>query len=363
LSPSDDRTGPTYTARVSQPGTTSRIALSLCWLPVGAAMLGVAIWLIWTRWSSLLNGHPAMLASTIVLGFLGIVAVFWAIGSLTVGARYDTYVDDDSDEPRRRTRAQIRRRAQIRIALGVPALIICVILTVGLAWARPFPAAPIAVEAMKSSDGIQVSDRLTWYEMKKVTQNSKGETVQPTVGLVFMPGARVDPRAYAHILRPLAEAGYLVAVVKPPFDLALPNNTQPDSVIEIHPEIRYWAVGGHSLGGVAASSYADDHAIAGLLLYASYPSSELARNDLITTSISGSGDGLATPADIAEAKPKLPEATRYVVVEGGIHAFFGDYGEQPGDGTPTISREDAQAQIQKATIALMASLTPKPKTR
>lgn len=50
-----------------------------------------------------------------------------------------------------------------------------------------------------------------------------------------------------------------------------------------------------------------------------------------------------------------------MVVEGGIHAFFGDYGDQSGDGTPTIARADAQAQIQKATIALLASLTPKPK--
>ena len=349
--------------QVSQPGTTSRIALSLCWLPVGTAMLGVAIWLIWTRWSTLLNGHPAMLATAIVVGFLGVVAVFWAIGSLTVGARYDTYVDDDSDHPRRRTNAQLRRRAQIRVALGVPALVICVILTAALAWARPFPADPVAVAAMRSENDIQVSDRLTWYEMKKVSLNTKGQAVQPTVGLVFVPGARVDPRAYANILRPVAEAGYLVAVVKPPFDLAMPNSTQPQSVIENHPEIRYWAVGGHSLGGVAASSYADDHPVAGLLLYASYPASELARNDLITTSISGSADELATPADIAEAKPRLPEATSYVVVEGGIHAFFGDYGEQPGDGTPSISREEAQAQIQQATIALMASLTPKPKTR
>ena len=136
-------------------------------------------------------------------------------------------------------------------------------------------------------------------------------------------------------------------MVKPPFDLALPNSNQPDSVIENHPEIRYWAVGGHSLGGVAASAYADSHPVTGLLLYASYPAGELARNDLITTSVSGSADGLATPGDIAEAKPKLPEATRYVVVEGGVHAFFGDYGDQPGDGTPTISREDAQAQIQQ----------------
>jgi Alpha/beta hydrolase family len=199
--------------------------------------------------------------------------------------------------------------------------------------------------------------------MEKVAVTARGDRVESTVGLVFVPGARVDPRAYAHLLRPVAQAGYLVAVTKPPFDLALPNSTQPDSVIRNHPEIRYWAVGGHSLGGVAASAYADDHPVTGLLLYASCPASDLARNDLITTSVSGSADSLATPGDIAEAKPELPEATRYVVVEGGIHAFFGDYGDQPGDGTPTIAREDAQAQIQKATIQLLASLTPRPKRR
>jgi hypothetical protein len=326
-------------------------------------MLGVAIWLLLTRWSVLLNGHPAMLATSIVVGFLGVVALFWAIGSLTVGARYDAYVTDEYDEPRPRPRAQQRRRARVRIALGVPALILCTLVTLALAWARPFPAEPIALAAMRSGDDIQVSDRLTWFEMKRVTQNAKGETVQPQVGLVFVPGARVDPRAYANILRPVAEAGYLVAVVKPAYGFALPNSSQPDSVIQNHPEIRYWAVGGHSLGGVAASSYADDHPVTGLLLYASYPASELARNDLIATSVSGSADGLATPGDIAEAKPKLPEATRYVVVEGGIHAFFGDYGDQPGDGTPGFSREDAQAQIQQATVALLASLPPKPKKR
>lgn len=348
---------------MSPPGTTSRVALSICWLPVGAAMLGVAVWLVWTRWSSLLNGHPAMLATTIAVGFLGVIALFWAIGSLTVGARYDAYADDDSGEPRARTTTQLRHRARIRVALGVPALIICVLLTAGLAWARPFAATPVAIAAMRSGDDIQVTDRLTWFEMRKVARNADGQAVLPTVGLVFVPGARVDPRAYANILRPVAEAGYLVAVVKPPFDLALPNSTQPATVIENHPEIRYWAVGGHSLGGVAASAYADDHPIAGLLLYASYPASELKRNDLLTTSVSGSADGLATPAKIAEAKPKLPEATRYVVVEGGVHAFFGDYGDQPGDGTPTVSREAAQAQIVKVSIELMASLTPKPKTR
>lgn len=345
------------------PGTTSRVALALCWLPVGFAMVGVGVWLLWSRWSVLLNGQPAMLATCIVLGFTGIIALFWAFGSLMVGARYDAYVEDDSAVPHRRTTDQLRQRARIRIALGVPALVVCLIVSIGLAFARPYAATPVAVAAMRSAGGIQVSDRLGWYEMKKVSKDAKGKKVQPTTGLVFLPGAKVDPRAYAKILRPIAEAGYLVAVVKPAYGLALPNNTTPDLVIENHSEVRHWAVGGHSLGGAAASSYADTHPVTGLLLYASIPAGELVRNDLITTSISGSADALISPGDVAESKPKLPEATRYVVIDGGTHAYFGDYGDQSRDGAPAISREDAQAQIQQATLEFMNSLAPKPKTK
>jgi hypothetical protein len=82
----------------------------------------------------------------------------------------------------------------------------------------------------------------------------------------------------------------------------------------------------------------------------------LAQSGLRVASISGSADALATPADIDASRPKLPGDTAYTVVEGGVHAFFGDYGEQPGDGTPTVSREEAQRQIVDATVALMASL-------
>ena len=60
------------------------------------------------------------------------------------------------------------------------------------------------------------------------------------------------------------------------------------------------------------------------------------------TSISGDQDGLATPADIADAKPKLPVRTKYVVIKGGIHAFFGDYGDQPGRRHPGVDRQVAQ---------------------
>ncbi|MBM7473057.1 dienelactone hydrolase [Subtercola frigoramans] len=70
-------------------------------------------------------------------------------------------------------------------------------------------------------------------------------------------------------------------------------------------------------------------------------------------SISGSNDGLATPAKIAESKKLLPAATTFVVVDGGVHAFFGDYGPQSGDGQPATTHDDARTQISGASVAFV----------
>ena len=80
------------------------------------------------------------------------------------------------------------------------------------------------------------------------------------------------------------------------------------------------------------------------------------RTDLSAASISGSLDGFTTPADVEASRAKLPAATAYTVVEGAVHSTFGDYGVQPGDGTPTGDRAAAQRQIVAATVALMDGL-------
>ena len=171
---------------------------------------------------------------------------------------------------------------------------------------------------------------------------------------MFVPGARVDSRAYAHILRPLAEAGYLVAVLKEPFGFAILDPNHGKKVLDLHPEISHWVVGGHSLGGTVAASLADDdERVEGLVLLASYPADPIIRNDLKVASISGTADGLVTPADIEASRAKLPPDTTFVVIDGAVHSSFGDYGEQPGDGIPTIDRTAAQAEIDKAALALV----------
>jgi hypothetical protein len=177
-----------------------------------------------------------------------------------------------------------------------------------------------------------------------------------STGLVFYPGAKVDPRAYANILRPIAEAGYPVVIIKLPFNLAVLSPDAADTVVGDDDEVDRWVVGGHSLGGAMAATYAskEHDELAGLLLYAAYPASDMSRRTgLDVTSIYGTEDGLATVADIEDSKANLPPDSLFVPIDGGIHAYFGDYGAQSGDGTSTITRSDAQAQIVEATLAQM----------
>ena len=291
-----------------QPGARSRIGLAITWLLLGAAMVAVAAWLGWTRWSAILSGHPALLAMTIVCGLAGVVAILWAVGSVVLGGRQDR--EGDAWHPARRTPVELRRRGRRRIILAVPALIVCAALVGAVAYVRPLVAAPVAVAALIRSDRVRVADRITWYEMSPIAEDPSGDPIPPTIGMVFVPGARIDPRAYAHVLRPLVEAGYFVAVLKDPLGLSILDPNHAETLLAVHPEITHWALAGHSLGGVTAAEFADgNRQVNALVLFGSYPARPMVRTDLKVLSIYGSEDGLTTPADIEKTRARLPAAT------------------------------------------------------
>jgi pimeloyl-ACP methyl ester carboxylesterase len=177
-------------------------------------------------------------------------------------------------------------------------------------------------------------------------------------GLILYPGGRVDPRAYAPTATAIARAGYPVVIVPMPLNLAVLGAGRADEVIAAFPEITRWAIGGHSLGGAMAATYAHDNpaAVQGLVLWAAYPAGGAnlsGRTDLAVTSIWGTLDGVATPEDIEGSKALLPPQTVYVPIEGGNHAQFGWYGPQNGDNPATISHLDQQAQVVSATLQLL----------
>ncbi|MDN5767155.1 MAG: alpha/beta hydrolase [Humibacillus sp.] len=277
-------------------------------------------------------GHPAHLIT------LGVVAL---VGILLIGR-----------ELRLRRPANEPTRGPALRVIGRTVAALAAVATIGvLVYLKPFSATPAAIAAMAEAPGARVLDSPTQIALEPQTAPVKS-------GLVFQPGARVDPRAYVPLLQQVSRTGVLVVIVKQPFDIGFTAIGAPSPIIAAHPEVKSWAVAGHSLGGVAASSFVGGHAdtVKGLVLWASFPLGSLADTSLKVASISGTNDGLATPADIDASKADLPASTVFTPVEGSVHAFFGDYGAQPGDGTPTVSRDVAQQQIVAATVALMQSL-------
>jgi len=232
-------------------------------------------------------------------------------------------------------------------------LIVLVVLAGAIIWASiPVAAMPEANAATRSTVEVHV-EKGPWLAFRPVG-------VEPTVGLIFYPGGKVDYRAYAPYAQAIASQGYLVVIVPMPFGLAVLAPGRASGVISAFPAIRHWAVGGHSLGGAMAARYAYGHptTVRGLVLWASYPASsdDLSRRDLRVVSISGTRDGLATDDKIAASRPLLPANTQWVVIEGGNHGQFGWYGPQSGDQEATISREGQQEQTVAATTKLLADL-------
>jgi pimeloyl-ACP methyl ester carboxylesterase len=214
-------------------------------------------------------------------------------------------------------------------------------------WAEtPLGPMPEALAALESDAKVQV-EQGDWYVFQPVGQT-------PDTGWVIYPGGRVDPRSYAPTARILAEEGYLTVIVPMPLNLAVFDPGAAAEVIAAYPEITTWAVGGHSLGGAMAANFARKNSdlLDELFLWAAYPASsdDLSGQDLNVISIYGTLDGLATGDKIEASRPLLPADTVWVAIQGGNHAQFGWYGDQPGDNPAAISREEQQAQVVAAMI-------------
>jgi predicted alpha/beta-hydrolase family hydrolase len=215
----------------------------------------------------------------------------------------------------------------------------------------PAPPRSAAFEALATGDGVTVTRTPSGWAF------GPASGAAATTGLVLYPGGRVDPRAYAPLARAIASHGFAVVIVRMPLSLAFLDAAAAERARTEVPGITTWAIGGHSLGGVAASSYVAQHPrrMAGLVLLSSYPAegtdlsaAQGPQGPLQALSVRGSEDRLTTAAKVEASKPRLPPETVYLVIEGGNHAQMGEYGPQSGDGAATIpaarqTRETADA--------------------
>ncbi|HEX5858036.1 MAG TPA: alpha/beta hydrolase [Microbacterium sp.] len=248
----------------------------------------------------------------------------------------------DSDTPPQNA-APTKRRARRILAwvfgtLG--ALIVLMVIGILLfANIGVMAAEPEALAEVRANPEVTLTDAGAAWVMAPASGGSD-------TGLVFIPGAKVEPVAYAASLAGTVEEGVTVVITKPTLNLAFFDVRPLSTFTDLAPGIDDWSVGGHSLGGVRACQLAE--ASEGLVLFASYCANDLSRSGLPVLSISGSEDGLTTAQKIDDAADLLPADTVYVVIEGGNHAGFGAYGPQDGDREATIPAEDQRQQITDA---------------
>ena len=174
--------------------------------------------------------------------------------------------------------------------------------------------------------------------------------------MVFMPGGLVEYQSYLPLMVKCAKKGIACFIVRVPGDFSILNTSAASRVIKRYPQFTRWYIAGHSLGGAMAATYAEKHSdeLEGLILLAAYSVDDLTKTGLRVLSVYGSNDGVLNREKYEACKVNLPEGSTELVIEGGNHGQFGNYGEQKGDGEATITSEEQQNKTADAIAALMS---------
>ncbi len=160
-------------------------------------------------------------------------------------------------------------------------------------------------------------------------------SIKPSTALIFYPGAKVEYLSYLPLLEKIKEESNIMCIlVEMPFNMAIFDSKAADEIIENYPEIENWYIGGHSMGGAMASSFASNNKdrVKGLILMGAYIYGDYSPRDTLT--IYGSFN-----TSVGE---KIEYTENIIVIEGGNHAQFGNYGKQKGDPDATISTKKQQ---------------------
>jgi pimeloyl-ACP methyl ester carboxylesterase len=228
-----------------------------------------------------------------------------------------------------------------------------------LVWS--YRAAGVDPAVLASDGAVEVVE-----DAERIVFRPRGQ--HAAAALVFLPGAMVDPHAYAPLLHGIARQRHAVHLLKLPLRNA-PFEAQRRAAVErvvaligSERSVQRWIVAGHSLGGALAARMARDHAgrIAGLVLIGtSHPRDfDLSTLRIDVTKVSGTHDGLASPEEVKANARLLPAHTRWVEIAGGNHSQFGHYGLQLGDRRATVARDVQQDTTRRALLEALARGEP-----
>ncbi|WP_150253788.1 alpha/beta hydrolase [Nocardiopsis deserti] len=248
-----------------------------------------------------------------------------------------------------------RQPGRAKKALGIAALALALLLVLAVGgfavWAlNPYQAQTRALREAVAAPGVEVAAT----DDAVVVSSTHAP---PEAGVVFYPGARVAPEAYAAPwARIAADSAVRVVIPRMPLNFAVFDTDRADRAIAEHGDgVDAWYVGGHSLGGAMAASHLGgrtDDTVVGLVLWGSYATEGAGladREDLAVISVSGSRDGLSDPATVEENRVNLPPGAHTHQIQGMNHAQFGAYGAQAGDLPADIGDAEAHRRLAAVT--------------
>ncbi|MCM3758002.1 alpha/beta hydrolase [Sporosarcina aquimarina] len=240
----------------------------------------------------------------------------------------------------------------VKILMGIAVLLIITLAGFFIFVSTSYEAIPSSKNSLQSDDQVIVKEEgdILFEPVSEARD----------IGFIFYPGAKVEAPAYATMAKEIAAQGYPVILADLRFNLAILSPNRAGEIINDHPEIKRWVIGGHSLGGVMASNYALDHEnVEGLVLLASYPQSktDLSKSSLNVLSLWGSNDEVADLDKVKNAKEIMPNDAEFIEIKGGNHGGFGEYGHQKGDGDSSLSGNQQVQDTVKYIVEFLEELS------
>jgi len=231
-------------------------------------------------------------------------------------------------------------KKRVKIFLGIIVAFIVILISGFVFLSQYSPATESEIDFVLNNE-----DGFLYEENKSYISLSPAEPLG--INIIFYPGGNVDEKAYIPMFAELAKEGIGIYIIKMPFRLAVFNINGADEVLQVIKSLSQndkIYLSGHSLGGAMISVYASRNpgVFDGLILLGAYSTSDISQTGLKVLSIAGTEDMVLSRENFEKYMNNLPSDAVVLEIEGGNHAYFGNYGEQKGDGVATISRKKQQ---------------------